>query len=81
MSTSNNTSNSGIGFTGVLTIVFVVLKLTHTIDLSWWWVLAPVWIPIGIFLIGLIIFIIIQVTAAVYARRKLKKLYKDNDSN
>ncbi|MGV0919751.1 hypothetical protein ACTS94_05090 [Empedobacter falsenii] len=81
MSISNNTSSEGIGFTGVLTIVFVVLKLTHTIDWSWWWVLAPIWIPLGIFLIGLIIFIIIQVTAAVYARRKLKKMFKDNDRN
>lgn len=81
MSTSNSTSSGGIGFTGVLTIVFVVLKLTHTIDWSWWWILAPIWIPLGIFLIGLIIFIIIQVTAAVYARRKLKKMFKDNDRN
>lgn len=28
-----------------LFLVFLVLKLTETIDWSWWWVLAPLWIP------------------------------------
>ena len=35
---------SGIGFVGLLTIVFIVLKLTNFIDWSWWWVLSPLWI-------------------------------------
>lgn len=29
---------------GILAIVFLVLKLTKTIDWSWWWVLSPLWI-------------------------------------
>ena len=37
-----------LGFAGVLTIVFIVLKLTGYISWSWWWVLAPVWIPAAI---------------------------------
>lgn len=49
MSDSNNSSGGGVGFLGVLTIVFIVLKLTKVIDWSWWWVLAPVWIPFVIF--------------------------------
>jgi len=28
----------------ILTIVFVVLKLTDVVDWSWWWVLSPLWI-------------------------------------
>ena len=47
------TSTSGIGFTGLLTIVFIVLKLTNVINWSWLWVLSPVWIPFAIVLIGL----------------------------
>lgn len=31
------------GFFGVLFITFLVLKLTHVIDWSWWWVTAPLW--------------------------------------
>ena len=49
MSNNNNTStSSGIGFTGLLTIVFIVLKLCHVIEWSWWWVLSPIWISFGI---------------------------------
>jgi len=36
-----------VNFTGLLFIVFLVLKLTHVIDWSWWWVTAPLWaIPV-----------------------------------
>lgn len=38
--------NGGIDFCGLLTIVLIVLKLTKVISWSWWWVLAPLWIPI-----------------------------------
>ena len=44
MSTSNN--SGGIGFIGLLTILFIGLKLTHYIDWSWGWVLAPAWVPL-----------------------------------
>ena len=41
---NNETGNSGIGFAGLLTIVFITLKLMKYINWSWWWVLSPVWI-------------------------------------
>lgn len=41
---SNASSSSGIGFTGLLTVVFIVLKLTSVISWSWLWVLSPIWI-------------------------------------
>lgn len=50
----NNTSASGLGLSTVLTIVFVVLKLVGTIDWSWWWVLSPILIDLGLALIVLI---------------------------
>ena len=56
----NETKSHGVGFTGLLTIAFIVLKLTGVIDWSWWWVLAPVWIGfafvLALFLIWLIAF-------------------------
>lgn len=48
---SNSNSSSGIGFTGLLTILFIALKLTGHITWSWWWVLAPIWISIIIAII------------------------------
>lgn len=48
---NSSASSGGIGFCGLLTIVFIVLKLTHYIDWEWKLVLAPMWIPIIIFLL------------------------------
>ena len=43
---SSSSSSSGVGFTGLLTVAFIVLKLMGYIDWSWWWVLSPIWISI-----------------------------------
>lgn len=53
MSENNNTG--GIGFTGLLALVFIILKLLKVIAWSWLWVLAPIWIPVIILVILLII--------------------------
>ena len=45
-------------------IVFLILKLTHVIGWSWWWVCAPLLIPIGI---GIIFAIIVSLVLAIYA--------------
>lgn len=45
----------GIGLGTVLFIVFLVLKLTEIIDWSWWWVTAPLWIPVAIVLVFVIL--------------------------
>lgn len=45
---SNEHSSGGIGFFGLLTIVFITLKLIGTIDWPWVWVLSPIWIPIAL---------------------------------
>ena len=48
---SKSTSQSGgVSFLGLLTIVFITLKLCHVIDWSWWWVLAPLWGGVALFL-------------------------------
>ena len=46
-------NNGGIGFAGLLTICFIVLKLTGVIKWSWIWVLSPIWIS-AIMTIGII---------------------------
>ena len=57
---TNISTNGGIGFLGALTILFIALKLTNVIDWSWWWVLAPLWIPVAVVL-GIIVIIAIVV--------------------
>lgn len=43
MKDSDGGSSVRIGFCGLLTLVFIVLKLTGVVGWSWIWVLAPVW--------------------------------------
>jgi hypothetical protein len=53
------TFNAGNWFFPVLFLVFLVLKLTGVIAWSWWWVTAPLWIPLVIAIlvtIGLVVF-------------------------
>lgn len=39
-------SSGGIGFSTLLTLMFIFLKLTGQINWSWLWVLSPIWIEI-----------------------------------
>lgn len=55
---NNNNTNTGIGFCELLAVVFIVLKLTGVITWSWGWVLAPIWIPLAILAVVIIIFLI-----------------------
>ena len=48
---ASSSSSHGIGFGGVLGILFITLKLLGKIDWSWWWVLSPLWIGAVIFLL------------------------------
>ena len=52
-----------LGFFGVLTILFIALKLLNVIAWSWVWVLAPLWI--GIVLWFVIMFVILYSTYRV----------------
>ena len=61
MSSETKVSYSGgIGFTGLLTIVFIILKLIGTIAWSWWWVLSPLWISFLLVMVFFVILLIIE---------------------
>lgn len=55
----NNSGSKGIGFLGLLTLIFITLKLLGKITWSWVWVLCPIWIPIAVICVCLIILFII----------------------
>ena len=52
---NSSSSSSGIRFTGLLTVVFITLKLTKVIGWSWWWVMSPLLIPAAIVLVLLLV--------------------------
>ena len=43
----------------VLLILLIIGKVSGFLDISWIWVLSPIWIPIGVILFFTIIFIIL----------------------
>ena len=53
---NNTTESGGIGITGILQIVFIVLKLCKVISWSWWVVMLPTIISAGIGVVALVIF-------------------------
>lgn len=56
---SSSGKSGGVGFVGLLTILFIALKLTGYIAWSWWWVLSPIWTTT--------IFIVTLVALTIYA--------------
>lgn len=53
--------SGGIGFLELLQVALIVLKLVNLVQFSWWWVMAPTWIP-------LILAIVIAVALALFDR-------------
>ncbi len=59
------TVRGGIGLPALLGVVFIVLRLCNIINWSWWWVLAPFWIPLAL---AIVIILIVVVIAAATGR-------------
>lgn len=56
---SSSSSSGGVGFFGLLTIVFITLKLTGYIDWTWWWVFSPLFIATGLFFLYVLCLVIL----------------------
>ena len=65
MSDTQQVTSGGFGLSTVVFIVFLILKLTNTIDWSWWWVTSPLWITAGFAIIVLLIVLLIAIFAAI----------------
>jgi len=57
---SKESSSSGVSFVGLLTILFIALKLTNFIDWSWWWVLSPIWLGPLILVFAVFLLVLIR---------------------
>ena len=54
----------GVGFLSLLFLLFLGLKLGGWIDWSWWWVFAPIWMPIILVLVIIgVVFLYLTLTA------------------
>lgn len=60
-------SSGGIGFCGLLALVFIVLKLCNVITWSWLWVLAPIWMPLGL---GIVVVCLVLLGVLIAGKKK-----------
>lgn len=63
----NTNKRTGISFFGLLTILFIGLKLSGLINWSWWLVLGPLWIPTVVILGFMAFALLIAFVAALIA--------------
>lgn len=61
----NSTTSEGLSTSTVVFIVFLILKLIHVIDWSWWWITSPLWIPLGLFLL---VTLVVGIVALIFSR-------------
>jgi hypothetical protein len=48
-------SGGGGGFLGLLALLFIFLKLTGKLTWSWWWVTCPLWAPLAILIVVIVL--------------------------
>jgi hypothetical protein len=56
---SDSNSSGGVGFFGLMFLIFMTLKLTNVIDWSWWWVTAPLWGGVALLLAFIAVIVVI----------------------
>lgn len=69
----NNIVYQGPGLCTLVFITFLVLKLCEVITWSWWWVTAPLWIPLGLVLsiLPIILVLVLIIAIIVYLVDKI----------
>lgn len=70
----NKSSSGGVGFTSLLLLAFIVMKLCKVIDWDWWWVLAPLWMTGAAAFVLFVLYLVI-----LLLQSKEKKLQKELD--
>lgn len=68
MSEGSSSSSGGIGFCGLLTILFIGLKLTGYITWSWVWVLSPLWISFAVIAVILLVILAFAAVAVLLGK-------------
>ena len=68
--TTSSSSSGGVGFVGLLTVLFIGLKLTGYINWSWLWVLSPLWIAACLVIAFFLIFVTVSLIVVAVKRNK-----------
>jgi hypothetical protein len=72
----SNQTNNGTSAASLLTIAFIVLKLTGVIAWSWWWVLSPLWISAGLVIVVFVVVVLSKIPEFLRDRKKTKEYHE-----
>ena len=75
-SNNSNGAGGGVGIGTVLFLIFLVLKLCNVINWSWWWVTAPLWGSVALYLLVLGIALLSIWIQELHHKRQIKKWRK-----
>lgn len=64
---------SGVGVLDLLLVLFIGLKLAEVITWSWWWVMSPLWIPFGLVIAGVLIWLAVKLVVRFVVLPAAKK--------
>jgi uncharacterized membrane protein YqjE len=73
MSNTTQKQQGGIGFLGILALIFITLKLMGYIKWSWLWVLSPIWIPLAFAALMLVLSLLLGLAGHIVRQRHNKK--------
>ncbi len=60
---------------GAITVTMIFFKMNREIDLSWWWIFAPLWVPVAI---GILFIIICAIAVLITEIQRILKIKKRN---
>ncbi len=69
----------GVGFFGLLALIFITLKLCNVITWPWVWVLAPIWVPFDLAFIVLAVMLFIALIDDEKAKKKKVTINLDSE--
>ncbi len=64
---ANSSTSGGVSLVGMTFLVFLTLKLCSVIDWSWWWVTAPLWGGLAIWLSVLVTILLFSLVMLIFA--------------
>lgn len=70
MDNHNSQRSGGVSFLGLLTLIFITLKLMGYISWSWWWVLSPLLLSLGLAVMIIVLIVIVALYQALKQSRR-----------
>jgi len=62
---------------GLMVLILVAARVFYFIEWSWWWVFCPIWIPIGLILMGYLMAVVFMALYNMVTKKYFPEKYKE----